>query len=107
MNALGVSVMPCENHDGRIALPELLDDLAAIGIMALMVEGGAMLAASFLEADLVDELVLYEGASQIGRSDSKNAIRSPITALEAAAWFTLAETLTLGEDRMTRYTRRK
>jgi diaminohydroxyphosphoribosylaminopyrimidine deaminase/5-amino-6-(5-phosphoribosylamino)uracil reductase len=42
-----------------VALPELLGDLADIGVASLMVEGGKKLAEAFLDNQLVDEFVLY------------------------------------------------
>ncbi|MCF6322374.1 MAG: bifunctional diaminohydroxyphosphoribosylaminopyrimidine deaminase/5-amino-6-(5-phosphoribosylamino)uracil reductase RibD [Rhizobiaceae bacterium] len=49
----------CDTRDGKIALPELLADLADTGISTLMVEGGKKIAESFLENMLVDEILLY------------------------------------------------
>jgi len=103
--AFGVSIMPCDMHDGQIALPELLDDLAATGIMSLMVEGGGKLARSFLDADLVDELVLYRGNANLADA-MMVGIKSPINEEVAAERYEVQETLNLGEDHMSRYTRR-
>ena len=41
LEALGVKFLATETFDGRIALPELLEDLAGAGHVHLMVEGGA------------------------------------------------------------------
>ena len=49
----------CDIKQDKIALPELLADLADIGIGTLMVEGGRKLAQSLLEDQLVDEIILY------------------------------------------------
>lgn len=62
----GVRFIGTEVHDGRIALPELLDDLAALGIASLIVEGGAAVARSFLDEGLVDRIVLFHGAAEVG-----------------------------------------
>jgi diaminohydroxyphosphoribosylaminopyrimidine deaminase/5-amino-6-(5-phosphoribosylamino)uracil reductase len=111
--AAGCTVMPCETVDGKVALPELLEDLAATGIMSLMVEGGARVAASFLEAGLVDEIVLFEGPVEVGRA--AGAIRSPVTLAALPAGFVVRERLELphvaadgkllGTDIMIRYVR--
>ncbi|MCB1386700.1 MAG: bifunctional diaminohydroxyphosphoribosylaminopyrimidine deaminase/5-amino-6-(5-phosphoribosylamino)uracil reductase RibD [Nitratireductor sp.] len=105
LTAAGCELMPCEIANGRIALPELLEDLAAIGIHALLVEGGAATARAFLEEGLVDRLVLFSGDRAIARPGAE-MIASPLDAAMLEG-FTPCETLTLGEDTMTRYTKRE
>ena len=55
----GARHLRAETVDGRVALPEMLNDMAATGISTLMVEGGAAVARSFLHADLVDRIVVF------------------------------------------------
>lgn len=62
----GVDFLAAELHDGAVALPELVEDLAARGVARLMVEGGARTAAAFLAEGLVDRLALFRGAGKIG-----------------------------------------
>lgn len=62
----GVRFIGTEVHDGRIALPELLEDLAALGMSSVIVEGGAAIARSFLDEGLVDRIVLFRGAVEVG-----------------------------------------
>ena len=64
--AAGCRILATETDCGATALPELLDDLAAQGIATLMVEGGATVANSFLQEELVDRLALFKGLSAIG-----------------------------------------
>ena len=45
----------------RVDLATGLDRLGALGIETVMLEGGAGLFRSFLDADLVDRVVLYYG----------------------------------------------
>lgn len=68
MQAAGCRIVATESHNGRIALPELMDDLAAQGISSVLVEGGAGVAASFLEEKLVDRIVLFRSPVEIGAS---------------------------------------
>ena len=103
---LGCEIFPCELQNGKIALPELLEDLASNGILSVMVEGGAMLAKSLIEENLVDEWVLFESPKLICDPNAE-MIASPITAKTAGENFQTKERLILGEDRMTRYTRSK
>ena len=51
---------------GRLDLQQVLRILAEQGITRLMVEGGPTIAASFVEANLVDEAVLLRGPKAIG-----------------------------------------
>lgn len=62
----GVRFIGTEVHDGGIALPELLEDLAALGLSSLIVEGGAAVARSFLDEGLVDRIVLFRGPVEVG-----------------------------------------
>jgi diaminohydroxyphosphoribosylaminopyrimidine deaminase/5-amino-6-(5-phosphoribosylamino)uracil reductase len=104
LTRLGVGTLNCEMILGRIALPELLEDLASIGINSVMVEGGAALAQSLLNEKLVDEIVLFEGSSNI-QSEGYEMIPSPIREGFIPDGFVSYETLQLGEDKMTRYTK--
>lgn len=55
---------PCEEVSGR--LDDVLDDLGARGVVELLVEGGAHVAAAFHRAGLVNEYVLYVAAALMG-----------------------------------------
>ncbi len=73
LKAAGAELLACELVDGRVALPELLDDLGARGIMNVLVEGGAHVAASFLSEDLVDALALFTAGKAIGAGHARIA----------------------------------
>jgi diaminohydroxyphosphoribosylaminopyrimidine deaminase / 5-amino-6-(5-phosphoribosylamino)uracil reductase len=66
LEAKGIKFLATETFEGRIALPELLEDLAAQGMSSLMVEGGADTARAFLNENVVDRIVLFAGPSPIG-----------------------------------------
>jgi len=57
--------MPADAH-GRVALEPLLDELGRRGVTALLVEGGSAVHGSFVDADLVDEAVLFVAPMLIG-----------------------------------------
>ncbi|MFC4625332.1 bifunctional diaminohydroxyphosphoribosylaminopyrimidine deaminase/5-amino-6-(5-phosphoribosylamino)uracil reductase RibD [Daeguia caeni] len=61
----GCRVLANESFEGRISLPELMDDLAAQGIASVLVEGGARIAESFLDDDLVDRLAIFQSPNEI------------------------------------------
>ena len=52
--------------DGRLSLAVVLESLAAEGVTRVLVEGGPTIAGAFLDADLVDELVIGRGTEALG-----------------------------------------
>lgn len=77
LRAAGVDILAAETIDGRIALPELLDDLAQRGVSTVMVEGGAAVAEAFFAEGLVDRLVRLTGPDAIGAG----GVSAPASAL--------------------------
>lgn len=90
----GVRHMPVAFHEGTMALPEVLEDMASQGISTLMVEGGAKLAQSFLDAGLVDAIALFRSQAALG-----GGIKAPAIPQS----FTERCNLTLGFDMLTFY----
>jgi diaminohydroxyphosphoribosylaminopyrimidine deaminase/5-amino-6-(5-phosphoribosylamino)uracil reductase len=81
LRAKGVAVLRVGAKDGRLELAQVLRALAGRGITRLMVEGGPIVAASFVEADLVDEAVLFRSPDPLG-ADAIDALEGlPLTAL--------------------------
>ncbi|MCX8998976.1 bifunctional diaminohydroxyphosphoribosylaminopyrimidine deaminase/5-amino-6-(5-phosphoribosylamino)uracil reductase RibD [Rhizobiaceae bacterium BDR2-2] len=75
--------------------------LADWGVSGLIVEGGATVAAAFLEADLVDRIQLYEGAVTIG----PQGIASPLTRAHIGSGFAFLGESRFGPDRRFDYER--
>ena len=92
---LGVNIVACSSYKGQIALPELLEDIAACGFTSIFVEGGAKLAHSLLSENLVRRLILYQSKVEIG----KGGIASPITPQTVPANFSLVHNGVYGGDR--------
>lgn len=88
----------CEMDGGRIALPELLDDLAAKGIQSIMVEGGARIAESFLKDDLVDEIIIHIGANADKPDIIQHGVYAPFTPSKLPMGFEVHQTLQFGKD---------
>ncbi|HEY9057522.1 MAG TPA: bifunctional diaminohydroxyphosphoribosylaminopyrimidine deaminase/5-amino-6-(5-phosphoribosylamino)uracil reductase RibD [Aurantimonas sp.] len=103
--AAGVGYVACEAdpRTGRIALPELLEDLAARGMSSVLVEGGAETAAAFLDENLVDRLVLLRGEADIG----DDGIASPIDVAAARRRFRLIREYRFGGDHSFEFARRE
>ncbi len=56
------------DRNGRVALPEAMGRLAERGVLSLLLEGGATLAAEFMRCGFVDRYVFYVAPSLIGAS---------------------------------------
>ncbi|SJZ86203.1 bifunctional diaminohydroxyphosphoribosylaminopyrimidine deaminase/5-amino-6-(5-phosphoribosylamino)uracil reductase RibD [Consotaella salsifontis] len=99
----GCTILACEAdpESGRIALPELLEDLAARGLSTVLVEGGAMTAKSFLNQDLVDRLVLH-----LGQVALAEGVPAPIMPDAAARRYRLVRRARYGSDEMIEFERR-
>jgi diaminohydroxyphosphoribosylaminopyrimidine deaminase/5-amino-6-(5-phosphoribosylamino)uracil reductase len=65
----GAKVHPCDELDGP--LEAVLDKLGAEGVVQLLVEGGATVAADFHRSGLVDRYVLYLAPAFAGGDDAK------------------------------------
>lgn len=94
LEQLGVGFIACDVHEGRIALPELLEDLAARGVLTLLVEGGAETARQFLAEGLVDRLILFVGPEPIGEA----GIASPVDLAAIPTDFHLLRRDVFGDD---------
>ncbi len=92
----GCRILATEIDGGRIALPELLEDLGAQGMMRLLVEGGAEVAASFLAEGLVDRLIAIASPQPL---EVAAPVKSPVPPDAEIAGFRLARELVFGEDR--------
>lgn len=90
----GVKFLATETYDGRVALPELLEDLANQGMSRIIVEGGADTARAFLDEGLVDRIALFSGPEAIG----PDGIAAPIGRDHIPAGFSLVREARFGED---------
>ncbi|ESX81924.1 bifunctional diaminohydroxyphosphoribosylaminopyrimidine deaminase/5-amino-6-(5-phosphoribosylamino)uracil reductase RibD [Mesorhizobium sp. M0142] len=97
----GVRFIGTETYEGDIALPELLEDLAALGMASVLVEGGAKVAKAFLDEQLVDRIVLFQGPDAIG----EDGIASPIDANHIPPGFRKLRDMRFGEDTYAEWTR--
>lgn len=90
----GCRMLAAETFEGRVALPELLEDLAANGMSTLLVEGGAATAKYFLDEGLVDRIVLFRGAVVIG----EGGLAAPVDEDHMPAGFHLMRKAGYGDD---------
>jgi diaminohydroxyphosphoribosylaminopyrimidine deaminase / 5-amino-6-(5-phosphoribosylamino)uracil reductase len=103
----GGEILPCEISDGRVALPELLEDLGSRGILSVLVEGGAEIARAFLAEGLVDRIALFEGNAPIGTGHPADLqVPSPILPGRVPEVFRLTGSWEFGDDRLNVYDRK-
>ncbi len=65
----GIKVINTAIKDGRIDLDALMDQLGKIGITSLLIEGGARVAASALQAKIVDKIIFFYAPKILGGDD--------------------------------------
>ncbi len=84
------------NVDG-IDLPALLDALGQRGVNEVLVETGATLAGAFIEAQLVDELVIYQAMKLMG-SEGLPMFRLPLDKMSQQIELKLLDQRMVGSD---------
>jgi diaminohydroxyphosphoribosylaminopyrimidine deaminase/5-amino-6-(5-phosphoribosylamino)uracil reductase len=92
-------------RDGGIDLNACLQRLAGEGIRRVLVEGGAKVARSLLEAELVDEAIVFRSPKPLEGNFVPALAGLPLSAIEASDRFRAVERLSFSPDRMTRYER--
>jgi len=96
----GVEVWTLAGSKGRIKLERLLERLVKEGALHVLVEGGSIVHQSFLEAGLVDELVLFVAPKLFGHSgvtwSGALGIEDPAKALQ----FDAIDAIRVGPDLM-------
>ena len=96
----GAKLFRVGSKKGRLDIEEILKALVGEGITRLMVEGGPNVAASFLDADRVDEAVLIRSDKNLG-PDAIDALAGlPLEALTRAPQFKPRTSGQAGADRI-------
>lgn len=90
----GVQFLAIDTAEGEVALPELVEDLAARGLSRLFVEGGAHTANAFLEDGLVDRICLFVSPKELG----EDAVSAPVTPDRIPKGFRLVRRERFDED---------
>ncbi|MGJ8617654.1 MAG: bifunctional diaminohydroxyphosphoribosylaminopyrimidine deaminase/5-amino-6-(5-phosphoribosylamino)uracil reductase RibD [Sulfitobacter sp.] len=95
---LGATLLPCGLRGGQLDPVDILQQLGTHGLTRIFCEGGGALAASLLEADLVDTLVGFTAGVVIGAEGLPGIGAMGLTHLSGAPRFTLHTTQTIGPD---------
>lgn len=91
--------VPVDAH-GLLAVRDVLETLAGRGITRVLVEGGPSVARAFLDAGLIDEVVLYKGPKPVGPGGLLPFVGEGLDRVTASGHFTEIETRSFGPDRM-------
>lgn len=96
--------VPVDAH-GMLGVRDALETLASRGITRVLVEGGPTVARAFLDADLIDEVVIFQGTKRAGEDGLMSFVTEGLDRVTASRHFTQVETRSFGPDRMTHWRR--
>lgn len=97
LDAAGIEVLQSNSSEPG----ELLEALGTRGISSLLVEGGAKTARRFLDAEMVDRILLFQGPAAIGQG----GIESPIVISNIPPSFMHIGESQFGDDRCDEFER--
>lgn len=95
---LGATLLLCQSAGGQLDPHDVMRQLARHGLTRVFCEGGSALAASLLEADLVDELVTFGAGLAIGAEGLPSVGALGLSTLENAPRFDLMDNKTIEGD---------
>ncbi|PXX76982.1 bifunctional diaminohydroxyphosphoribosylaminopyrimidine deaminase/5-amino-6-(5-phosphoribosylamino)uracil reductase RibD [Rivihabitans pingtungensis] len=101
LQAQGVTVweLPLANNPGKVDLPMLLAQLAQeYGVNELLVEAGMGVCGALLQADLVDELVIYQAPVTLGHDARGLFDIPPLPNLDVARRWQWHDVAKVGND---------
>src|SRR4029079_17055486 len=96
--------VPVDAH-GMLGVRDALETLASRGITRVLVEGGPTVARAFLDADLIDEAVIYQGAKRVGEDGLMPFVSLGLDRITSSGHYTQVEARSFGPDRMTHWRR--
>lgn len=97
---LGATLLTCKTRGPQIDPVDALRQLAGHGLTRVFCEGGGALAASLLEAKVVDQLVGFTAGFAMGAEGLPSIGALGLGSLEDALRFDLVETRAVGNDVM-------
>lgn len=98
LEAAGSQVLRLPSRDGRVDLNALMADLAQREVTALLLEGGGELNAGFLEAGLVDRVLVFVAPMLLGGRQAPTPLEGPGRGLKEAFRLTGMTVRAMGED---------
>ena len=101
----GVTMLRVAESEGRVDPRSALAALQAMGMPAVMIEGGGQVAASFLSAGLVDAIEWFRAPIVLGEEGRPSVGAFVLKDLAAAPRFRRIEVREVGDDLWERYER--
>lgn len=98
LRARGAEVVVLPNHDGKVQLPALLQELARRGCNEIHVEAGYKLNGSLLAEGLVDELLIYMAPCILGDTAKGMFHLPPLENLAGRHHLKITDIRQLGDD---------
>lgn len=107
LESAGVRIITCNaTPDGKVDLDHMLTRLAEEGILHVFAEGGAHMARALVEADLVDDVELFNSPDKIGEQGLPALAGLPLDTIRASKAFRQrVEPEKLGRDWLISYAR--
>ncbi len=103
---LGATLMTCRVKGAHLDPVDVLQNLGTHGFTRIFCEGGSALAASLINADLVDHLIGFHAGVVIGAEGLPGIGAMGLSNLAGAPRYRLAKTSQIGPDVLTQWTRR-
>lgn len=98
LRASGVEVLRVPGEQGRVNLPALMQQLATREINEVLLESGATLAGAMLQANLVDELIVYLAPCLLG-SEAQGMFKLPaLISLQDRVRLEIQDMRAIGDD---------
>lgn len=104
---LGATLLACDIKGGQLDITDVLHQLGTYGLTRIFSEGGSAMAASLLEADLVDQLIGFSAGVVIGAEGLPGIGAMGLDRLDAAPRFNLVQTGAVGPDVMHTWVRNR
>lgn len=98
LRAKGAEVVVLPNHDGKVELPALLQELARRGCNEIHVEAGHRLNGSLLDEGLVDELLIYLAPCILGDTAQGMFHLPPLASLAGRHNVKITDIRQIGDD---------
>lgn len=94
----GVTVIVCEEADGRVSMKDLLEKLGQMGVQSILLEGGSRLAGNMLQLGLIDELLFFMAPKIIGSNGFAPFTLQGITNMAQAIRLDFIDVGRIGSD---------
>lgn len=98
-----VEFIEFSSSESAAQIKELLEHLAKEEVSTILVEGGAQIASSFLDAGYVDRILIFQSAMNLDVEDDALSVKAPFTPDNLPQRFKLKNKLTFGTDVMYEY----